>query len=109
MGRRSAEEGEIMAVTAFLDLHLRADAREQAPAGLAAILSVTRAFDGCLGVEVLEDVADPAHVTVVEHWESIEHDDAYRAWRATAEGASNLRELLAVPSVLSRYQTQSTF
>jgi quinol monooxygenase YgiN len=98
-----------MAVTALLDLHLRADRVADAPAALAVILKDTRAFEGSLGLEVLVDVADPAHVTVVEHWESIERDDAYRAWRATPEGASNLGELLAAPPTLTRYETQSTF
>jgi hypothetical protein len=36
------------------------------------------------------------------------HDDAYRAWRATPEGASNLGDVLAGPPTLWRYETQST-
>ena len=42
-----------MAVTAFLDLHLRADALDEAPAVLAAVLADTRAFDGSLGIKVM--------------------------------------------------------
>ena len=97
-----------MAVTALLDLHLRADALDQAPAIIAATLEDTRAFDGNLGIEVLTDVADPTHVTIVEHWESMQHDDAYRAWRATPEGASSLGDVLAGPPTLWRYEIQST-
>jgi quinol monooxygenase YgiN len=97
-----------MAVTALLDLHLSADGVADAPAVLAATLKDTRAFDGNLGIEVLQDAADPTHVTVVEHWASMEHDDAYRAWRATPEGASNLGDVLAGPPSLWRYETQST-
>jgi quinol monooxygenase YgiN len=97
-----------MAVTALLDLHLRADRVADAPAVLAVILKDTRAFEGSLGLEVLVDVADPAHLTVVEHWASIERDDAYRAWRDTPEGATNLGELLAAPPTLTRYESQST-
>ena len=96
-----------MAVTAFLDLHLRDDAIAGAPAVLAETLKDTRAFAGCLGLEVLQDVADGAHLTVVERWESLQHDDAYRAWRATPAGASRLGELVAAPPVLTRYETQS--
>lgn len=97
-----------MAVTALLDLHLRGDAVAEAPATIAAVLKDTRAFAGNLGIEVLTDVADPTHVTIVEHWESMQHDDAYRAWRATPEGASNLGDVLAGPPTLWRYETQST-
>lgn len=97
-----------MAVTAFLDLHLRDDVLEHAHAAIDAILADTRAFDGSLGIEVLRDVADHAHVTIVERWESLQHDDAYRAWRATPEGASDLGRLLAEPPTLWRYETAST-
>jgi quinol monooxygenase YgiN len=97
-----------MAVTAFLDLHLRPDAITEAPAVIDSVLADTRAFDGCLGIEVLHDLADPAHVTVVERWESLQHDDAYRAWRATPEGASDLGRVLAQPPTLWRYETRST-
>lgn len=97
-----------MAVTAFLDLHLRDDALDEAPAVLAAVLADTRAFDGSLGIEVLQDVAEPTHMTVVEHWASLQHDDAYRAWRATPEGASDLGRVLAAPPTLWRFETHST-
>ena len=50
---------------------------------------------GCLGVTVLIDSDDPAHVVIYETWESIERDRAYRAWRATPEGASDLGSILA--------------
>ena len=91
-----------MPVTALLDLHLRPDALDEASSIIAATLKDTRAFTGNLGIEVLADVADPTHVTIVEHWESMQHDDAYRAWRATPEGASNLRTIVAAAPVLTR-------
>lgn len=97
-----------MAVTALLDLHLRADRVADAPGVIDAVLKDTRAFDGNLGLEVLHDLADPTHVTIVEHWASVERDDAYRAWRASPEGASNLGDLLAAPPSLRRYETGST-
>jgi len=93
-----------MPFTAHLDLNLKAEALPTAPAVLRDILSDTRAFDGCLGVDVLVDSKDPAHFLVVEQWVSMEHDAAYRAWRA-GEGASGLGELLAAPPVLTHYET----
>ena len=97
-----------MATTALLDLHVRDDRAADGLRVIETILRDTRAFEGCLAVEVLVDVEDPAHVTVVEHWRSLESDDAYRAWRATPEGASGLGELLDRPSVLFRYTTRTT-
>ena len=34
-------------------------------------------------------------MVIYETWESIERDRAYRAWRATPEGASELGSILA--------------
>ena len=84
-----------MTTIAFLDLQLRADSLETAHQVIHATLTDTRAFPGCLGVTVLIDSDDPAHVIVHETWESIEHDRAYRAWRASPDGASDLGSILA--------------
>jgi quinol monooxygenase YgiN len=92
-----------VAITAILDLQLRADSLETAHDVLRATLTDTRAFPGCLDVTVLVDSADPAHVVVYETWESIEHDRAYRAWRATPDGASALGSIVAAAPKLSHY------
>ena len=92
-----------MTTTAILDLQLKADSLEIAHEVIHATLTDTRAFPGCLDVTVLVDSDDPAHVVVYETWESIEHDRAYRAWRASAEGASALGSILATAPKLSRY------
>ena len=68
-----------------------------------ATLAATRAFDGCHGVTVLADNADPTHVVLLETWESLEHDQAYRVWRTTPEGASDLGSILAAAPKLSLY------
>ena len=72
-----------MATIAILDLQLKADSLETGHKVIHATLTDTRAFPGCLGVTVLIDSDDPAHVVIYETWESIERDRAYRAWRAT--------------------------
>ena len=53
-----------MAITVLLDLHLKADSLTSAPSMLRDILAGTRAFDGCLGVEVLVDTEDPGHLSL---------------------------------------------
>jgi quinol monooxygenase YgiN len=92
-----------VAITSILDLQLKADSVESASGVIHATLTATRAFPGCLGVTVLVDSDDPAHVILFESWESIEHDRAYRAWRATAEGASELGSILAAAPKLSLF------
>jgi heme oxygenase (mycobilin-producing) len=92
-----------VAIIAILDLRLKAESLDSAPGILRATLTDTRAFAGCLDVTVLNDTADPAHVVVYETWESLDHDRAYRAWRASPEGASQLGSLLAAPPALTLF------
>ncbi len=93
-----------MTVTSLLELRIAPAAVDGAVDHINRVLEVTRAFDGCLGTDVIVDVTDPAHIVLVERWESLEHDDAYRAFRATPEGASDLGTILAGPPTLTRYR-----
>jgi quinol monooxygenase YgiN len=92
-----------MAVTALLELQLKADSLETAQTIIHATLTATRAFPGCQGVTVLVDSDDPTHVVLHETWESLERDRAYRAWRATPEGASDLGSVLAAAPKLTLF------
>jgi quinol monooxygenase YgiN len=84
-------------------MRLKADSLESAQQVVHRTLTDTRAFPGCLGVTVLVDSDDPAHVVLHESWESIERDRAYRAWRATPEGASELGTIMAAPPKLNHF------
>ena len=92
-----------MAITAILDLQLKADSLESAYQAVHETLTATRARPGCLEVTVLIDSVDPAHVVVYERWESMDHDRAYRAWRTTPEGASELGPFLTAPPKLNHF------
>ena len=92
-----------MAITAILDLQLKPESLDTASDVLRATLTDTRAFPGCLGVTVLIDSADPAHVVLYETWESVERDRAYRAWRATPEGTSDLGSIMTGPPKLTLF------
>ena len=92
-----------MAITAILELQLKADSLETAHQVIRDTLSATRAFPGCQEVTVLVDSGDPAHVVLHESWESVDHDNAYRAWRATPEGASDLGSILAAAPKLTLF------
>jgi quinol monooxygenase YgiN len=96
-----------MPITALLDIQLRPDAPADAEARVNSVLAQTRARPGCLSVDVVRDLNDPRHLVVIETWESLEADDAYRAWRATPEGASELGELTAGRPALTRYEAST--
>jgi quinol monooxygenase YgiN len=90
-----------MASTTILDMHFKPDVIDEAQELLKRVLDETRAFDGCLGVRVIQDKDDPAHLIAVEDWESLEKDGAYREWRAGAGAITELPGLLADAPSLS--------
>ncbi|MDH6238440.1 antibiotic biosynthesis monooxygenase [Cryobacterium sp. CG_9.6] len=98
-----------MTLTVILDLQLKPEAVAAAPAMLRKILDQTRVFEGCLGVDVLIDTDDAAHVILLERWASAEVDAAYREWRAGAGSAelTELGSLLDDAPKISQFQTAS--
>jgi quinol monooxygenase YgiN len=94
-----------MAITVFFEIRLRPETLDQGVhAELHKMLSDTRAFEGCLALEVLIDSDDPTHIVAVENWASAEHDAAYRAWRA-GDGKTNLASYLVSPPILTRFSS----
>jgi quinol monooxygenase YgiN len=45
-----------------------------------AVLGDTRAYDGCVKVDVYEDEGNNT-ITLVEEWESLAHQQKYLGWR----------------------------
>ena len=67
---------------------------EELRATLAEALPETRAFDGCIRLEVYQEEGTETF-TVVEDWESFDHYDRYRQWRQQTGMTQLLDGLLA--------------
>ncbi|CAM4081217.1 Antibiotic biosynthesis monooxygenase [Mycobacterium basiliense] len=94
-----------MPVTVLLELRLKPDSVDAARDVMRRALQDTRAFDGNLGTDVLVDEDDEAHWVIYELWDTVEHDEAYRSFRAGAGRIAELPPLLAAPPVKTRYAT----
>lgn len=94
-----------MPVTVILELRFKADEVAAAREVMGRALQDTRAFDGNLRTDVLVDEADEAHWIIYELWDTVEHDEAYRAFRAGEGKLTQLPPLLAAPPVKTRYVT----
>ena len=92
-----------MPITVILELRLKPEAVPAARDLMRRTLQDTRAFDGNLGTEVFVDQDDEAHWIINELWESVEHDEAYRKFRAGEGRVAELPPLLAAPPVKARY------
>ncbi|OBI16397.1 antibiotic biosynthesis monooxygenase [Mycobacterium sp. E2327] len=94
-----------MPVTVLLELRLKPESVSAAREVMGRALQVTRAFDGNLVTDVLVNEDDDAHWVVYELWDTVEHDEAYRTFRAGEGKIAELPPLLAAPPVKTRYTT----
>ena len=94
-----------MAVTVTLELRFKPDDVAAGRELMGRALQDTRAFDGTLRTDVLVDEDDEAHWLIYELWDTVEHDEAYRRFRAGEGKLTQLPPLLAAPSVKTRYTT----
>jgi quinol monooxygenase YgiN len=94
-----------MPVTVLLELRVKPEAVAAARDVMGRALQDTRAFDGNLRTYVLVDQDDDAHWVIYEVWDTVEHDEAYRAFRAGEGKITELPPLLAAPPVKTRYVT----
>lgn len=92
-----------MPVTVTLELRLKPESVPAAREVMRRALKDTRAFDGNLGTDVLVDSDDEAHWLIYELWDTVEHDEAYRRFRAGEGKLTQLPPLLAAPPVKTRY------
>lgn len=96
-----------MPVAALLEFRFKPEILDQVQGALSRTLAVTREFAGCQRIDVLVDDSDPSRYLLVEVWDSMEHDAAYRAFRATPDGASELGPMLAAAPALTYYSATS--
>jgi len=94
-------------VAALLEFRFKPEVLDQVPDAMSRTLAVTRKFDGCQRIDVLVDDQDPGRYLLVEVWDSMEHDAAYREFRASPAGASELGPLLIAPPVVMYYTVTS--
>jgi quinol monooxygenase YgiN len=94
-----------MTVTVTLELKFKPEEVDAGRELMGRVLQDTRAFDGNVRTDVLIDEDDEAHWLIYEVWETVEADEAYRAFRAGEGKITQLPPLLAAPPVKIRYHT----
>ncbi|MEE6164821.1 MULTISPECIES: putative quinol monooxygenase [Mycobacteriaceae] len=92
-----------MAITVLLELKFKPESVAAARELFGRALQDTRNFEGNLVTDVIIDEADEAHWIIYERWDSVEHDEAYRAFRAAEGKLVELPGLLREPAVKTRY------
>ena len=98
-----------MTVTVTLELRFKPDEVAAGRELMGRVLQDTRAFNGNVRTDVLFDEDDEAHWLIYELWETVEADEAYRAFRAGEGKITQLPPLLAAPGVMTRYLTSYVY
>ena len=94
-----------MSVTVLLELKFKPESVGAGRELMGRTLATTRAFDGNLRTDVWVDEADETHWIIYEVWDTVAHDEAYRAFRAGEGKVVELPPLLAAPPAKTRYLT----
>ncbi|HCL26561.1 MAG: antibiotic biosynthesis monooxygenase [SAR202 cluster bacterium] len=70
-----------MPVTVTLTFSVKPEMAPEFISLLESLLPDTRAYDGCLRVDVYQDQDSPGRILLVEDWESKQHQQRYQSWR----------------------------
>ena len=70
-----------MPVQVTLRLQIKLDKLDEFKQAIKAAVPDTRAFSGCIGIQVLEDQDKPGAITLLEEWDTKEDHGKYIAWR----------------------------
>jgi quinol monooxygenase YgiN len=99
------QKEKTMSVTVILELRFKPESVADGREVMGRALQDTRAFDGNLRTDVLVDEDDEAHWLIYELWDTVDHDEAYRRFRAGEGKLTQLPPLLASAPVKTRYST----
>ncbi len=86
-----------MSVTVILELKFKPESVATAREVFGRALKDTRHSPGNIRTDVLVDETDEGHWLIYELWESVEADEAYRAFRAGEGKLTEVPSLVAAP------------
>ncbi len=94
-----------MAITVMLEVQAQPEKAAELKQVFKEILVDTRAYDGCISVEVTENQDDTANLVLLEKWQSRAHYEKYFAWRVESGAIDTLGTFLAQPPSIRYYDT----
>lgn len=92
-----------MAITVLLSAQTHPDKYEALEALLAKCLPKTRAYAGCIGIDIYEDVEQKGKLVFYENWESKNAYLAYLNWRTEQGVMEEIGSLLVSPPEIKYY------
>ena len=92
-----------MATRVILEVKAKPGTGDELVAFFRSILPETRAHEGCMSVEALQNSDDADNVVLVEDWETREQYEKYLAWQRERGTSGRLMEALAEPPTIRHF------
>ncbi len=92
-----------MACTVLLEINAKPDQLDTIKKTFKEILGDTRAYDGCIAVEVRQNQDDANNLVLIENWQSRAHYEKYLAWRTETGALEALGALVSSPPSIRYY------
>lgn len=70
-----------MAITVFLEVKAKSGTGSDLVAAFKGLLPDTRAYEGCISIDLYQNQDDPDVLVVYEKWETKDNYQKYLAWR----------------------------
>lgn len=89
-----------MSVMVLLEMQVRPEAVNEVKAILKQILPDTRAYAGCQGIDIYDNLDDTGNLVFYQRWETRDHHQRYVAWRTETGLLEKLGAKLTAPPKL---------
>jgi len=86
-----------MSVTVLLEVQSKLEKLAELKSTFKNTLPDTRAYEGCQGVEVIENQDDSCNLILIQRWDSRQHYEKYLGWRTKTGAVKALGAMLAQP------------
>ena len=98
-----------MAIKVFLEIEIKPEILDETLQTFTQMLPDTRAFDGCLGIEVLQDRENPNYIILDEKWETQEQQQKYMKWREENGFTEQISALLSAPPIFKYFDIEGSY
>lgn len=92
-----------MSIIVTLEIRSNSENAEKIKLILREAIPETRAFDGCIGIDIHEDINDRGQFMFHEKWETKSKYEAYFSWRSKSEAMEKIGPMLTEPPKITYY------
>ena len=93
-----------MSVVVFLELQVKPEAVNDVKGMLKENLPDTRAYDGCQGLDVYDNMDETGNLVIYERWDSRPQYEKYLAWRTETGAMDRVGAMLKAPPSIRYFE-----